>query len=362
MNQQNQTRRKTVAIIGGGIGEEHLRAYLQLPEQFEVKTICELDQARARKLIELSPKLVHQEQLTEVLNDPTIDIIDVCLPPHLHYDTCVGALNAGKHVICEKPLVASVHDADRLQALSEKTDLSIFPVFQYRYGLGGQQMRHLIDTGVAGKAYSGTLETHWNRDKAYYEPAWRGTWAGEQGGAVLNHAIHIHDWLSYVFGELKTVYAELATSVNDIEVEDCAAITIRMKNGALVTSSITLGAADDTSRLRFCFEGLTAESGTSPYKPAEDAWRFTARAPVQQGSIDEQLADMKAPPAGYVGLFAAIAEALNGDPGNEVTLQDGRRSLEFVSAVYHSARTRRPVALPLTEEHETYRGWQPVTK
>ena len=84
--------------------------------------------------------------------------------------------------------------------------------------------------------------------------------------------------------------------VNDIEVEDCAALSIEMKNGSLVTSSITLGAANDTSRLKFCFEGLTIESAASPdkpYNPAEDEWKFLPRTPVTQKQIDEILSKVK---------------------------------------------------------------------
>ena len=130
-----------------------------------------------------------------------------------------------------------------------------------------------------------------------------------------------------------------------------------MESGALVTSSITLGAADDTSRLRFCFEGLTAQSGYNPYAPAQGEWTFTAREPYTQQAIDETLANIKPPLAGYVGLFKAIADALAGKPGEQVTLEDGKRSLEFVSAVYASAREKAPVQLPLTSAHVSYTGW-----
>jgi len=353
----NQLRQ--VAIVGAGIGREHLEAYQQLTERFQVSTLCDLDESRAREVIGSSNDINYSNSFDSVLVDPTIDLIDICLPPHLHYEYCERALLANKSVICEKPLVSSVKDADALIALTKQTGQSIFPVFQYRYGLGGLQMRSLIEKGLAGKAFTGTLETHWNRGIAYYEPEWRGTWAGEQGGAVLNHAIHMHDWLSFVFGPVASVYAELATRVNDIEVEDCAAISLRMKNGALVTSSITLGAANDTSRLRFCFEGLTAESGLNPYAPADGTWTFTAREPYEQTAIDEALAKIELPPSSYVGLFTAIADTLDGQSGTEVTLKDGRQSLEFVSAVYASAREKRPIALPLTASHPSYTGWGP---
>ncbi|MBX2826414.1 MAG: Gfo/Idh/MocA family oxidoreductase [Gammaproteobacteria bacterium] len=354
------TQTRQVAIIGAGIGREHLAAYQQLPERFTVHTLCDLDEARALEVLKTAPATHYTDSLEKVLSNPDIDLVDVCLPPHLHFETCERALLAGKSVVCEKPLVSSVRDADRLIELAKQTGLSIFPVFQYRYGLGGVQMRKLIDSGLAGKAYTGTLETHWNRGAAYYEPEWRGTWAGEQGGAVLNHAIHMHDWLSFVFGPVGSVYADLAPRVNEIEVEDCASMSLRMQSGALVTSSITLGAANDTSRLRFCFEGLTAESGSNPYAPAQGEWTFIAREPYSQSAIDEVLADIPLPPAGYPGLFSAIADALDGQPGQEVTLVDGRRSLEFVSAVYASAREKKPVELPLTPDHASYSGWGPT--
>ena len=95
-----------------------------------------------------------------------------------------------------------------------------------------------------------------------------------------------------ILGPVSNIFAKLSTRVNDIEVEDCAALSIEMENGALVTSSITLGAANDTSRLRFCFDGLTAESGASPdkpYSPADDEWHFLPRSPVTQAQIDEVL-------------------------------------------------------------------------
>jgi predicted dehydrogenase len=203
------------------------------------------------------------------------------------------------------------------------------------------------------------LETHWNRDAAYYAVDWRGTWAGEQGGALLGHAIHIHDLLTSVLGPVERVYADLATRVNPIEVEDCAALSLRMASGAVITSSVTLGCAEDVSRLRLMFEGFTVESDHAPYAPANAGWRFVARAPTSQAAIDAELAKLPDAPCGYVGLFTAIAAALDGYPGQEVTLADGRRSLEFVTACYHSGRTALPVTLPLNASHPLYDSWLP---
>ncbi len=348
-----------VAIIGVGIGAQHLKGYRALPDMYAVKALCDLDLDRARNVADGDTTIALHETSKAVLDDPDIDIIDICLPPQLHFDEALSALAAGKHVVCEKPLVSSVLEADVLIDTATRANLSVFPVFQYRYGHGLNQLQALVDAGLAGKPYAASLETHWNRDAAYYAVPWRGTWAGEAGGAVLGHAIHNHDLLTSVMGPIKALSAITATRVNDIEVEDCASISFQMESGALATSSITLGAGDDTSRLRFMFEGFTATSGTEPYAPGEDEWTFTARAPTEQAQIDAVLANLKPAHQGYAGFFAAIASALDGNPGREVTLADGRRSIELVTAVYQAARDGKRVALPLGKEAAYYKGWQP---
>lgn len=350
---------RSVCIVGAGIGAKHLEAFAELPGAFRVNTICDLDEQRGRALASSHPGIAFTPDLAEVLADPDIDIVDVCLPPHLHFITCMNALDAGKKVICEKPLVASLREADLLASKVAETGGFLSPVFQYRFGLGTAQLRALIDAGIAGRAYAGTLETHWDRDEAYYAIPWRGTWAGEQGGAILGHAIHIHDLLPTLLGPVDQVYADLATRVNDIEVEDCASLSIRMASGALITSSVTLGCAGNMSRMRLMFEGFTVESDHAPYAPAQNDWHFTARAPTRQAQIDHVLAEMGPVLTGYAGMFDAIARSLDGKDAPVVTLADGRRSLEFVTAVYASARKGAPVSLPLGPDSALYDGWLP---
>lgn len=348
-----------VAIIGAGIGAEHLAGYRALPDRFRVAVMCDLDRARAEAATENDPDIAVSDDLDAVLADPAIDLIDICLPPHLHVPVTLRALEAGKHAICEKPIARSMREADAVQEASERTGKLVFPVFQYRYGKAMAQLRALEHAGLAGKAYAASLETHWNRDAAYYAVPWRGTWAGESGGSLLGHAIHAHDLLCHVMGPVAQVFAMTDTRVNEIETEDCAALSLRMATGALATSSVTLGAGSDTTRLRFCFEGFTAESGQAPYSPAQDTWRFIARAPMTQDRIDAVLAQVPTGHAGFAGYLDAIADALAGEGGREVTLADGRRSIELVTAAYQSARSGRPVPLPLSPDAEHYQGWMP---
>lgn len=352
-------RRLRVGIVGAGIGAEHFQAYLALSDRFEVRYMCDLDDARAAQAVSGRKAVTITRNLDQILADPEIDLVDICLPPHLHLSACSAALQAGKDVICEKPLVASLAEADQLADMMQQTGRKVFPVFQYRYGAGAAKLQKLMAAGLAGTPLVGSLETHWHRDEAYYAVDWRGSWAGERGGAILGHAIHIHDWLSFAFGEIDSVFAYLATRVNEIEVEDCASLSIRMRSGALITSSVTLGAATDTSRLRFCFSGLTAESGLEPYKLADSDWQFIARAPQRQAEIESVLADLTPPLSGFQGLFAAIYDHLVSGQGDIVSFADGRRSIEFVTAVYRSAREGSQIHLPLNEDDPLYHSWLP---
>jgi len=350
-----------VAIIGIGIGAKHLKGYQALPDRFEVKTICDLDLDRVRSVIGEDSPIHVTRDLDEVLADDSISLIDICLPPHLHFPVSLKAHAAGKDVVCEKPIVGSLEEAEALLASAKKTGRRVFPVFQYRYGHALDQLHALIKAGLAGKAYAASSEVHWNRQASYYSIPWRGTWKGERGGAVLSHAIHAHDLLCHVLGAVDQVFAFTDTRVNSIETEDTAAISFRMASGALATSSITLGAADDTSRLRFCFEGFTAESGTFPYTPAEDVWTFTARAPTSQAEIDAVLATVRPDGhAGFAGFVEAIADAIEGRESSEVTIEDGVRSIELVTAIYKSARENVPIRLPLSSDDALYKGWMPA--
>ena len=348
-----------VAILGAGVGQLHLQGYRQLIDQFSVRMMCDLDADKAAAAREGDKAISVVTSITDVLDNPEIDMVDICLPPHLHMPTVLKVLEAGKHAICEKPIGRSLADVQRMQQAMEQYGGQVWPVFQYRYGLGLARLVALRDAGLAGRALVASAETHWNRGADYYAVPWRGTWAGEAGGAVLGHAIHSHDILCHVLGPVSQLTAYTDTRVNTIETEDCAAISMRMQNGALVTSSVTLGAGSDETRLKFCFENLTAQGGDAPYTPAEDVWTFTARDTAKQGDIDAVLDTVHVKHAGFAGYLEAIGDAIEGRGGSEVSFADGQRSIELVTAIYLSSRQGRAVSLPLADDETLFGGWVP---
>jgi predicted dehydrogenase len=297
--------------------------------------------------------------LAEALADERVDAVVLCTPHKMHGDQIVAAAEAGRHVFCEKPLAASLRDADALIAAAGRSDHKVMPIFQYRFGHGLQKLRHLIASGLAGRAYLSTVETAWRRRAAYYDVPWRGKWATESGGALLGHAIHAHDMLTYALGPIRSVFCRAATLVNQIEVEDTAAAALEMADGSLATLSVTLGSPVEVTRHRLCFSGLVAESNTRPYSNSGEPWTFSADTPELQQRVDAALEAFVPLPEGYAGQFLRFHSAVREGGELPVTLADARASLELVTALYDSARRGQPVGLPIGTDHPLYASWLP---
>ncbi|MBN9063491.1 MAG: oxidoreductase [Rhizobiales bacterium 65-9] len=354
------SRRLKVAIVGLGIGGQHAEAYAKLPDLFEIAAVCDLDDARLEEAARRFGAPHRLKDYAELLRLDGLDIVDICTPPHAHFGLIASALAAGKHVVCEKPLVGSLADVDRLAVLERESSGRIMPIFQYRFGNGLQRLKYLSDRGLVGTPYLTTIETAWFRGADYYATQWRGKWATEMGGVCLTQAIHSHDMLSYINGPIRRLFARVATRVNKIEVEDCAAVSVEMENGSLATLSATLGSATQISRLRFAFSDVTAESNLDPYRPSRDPWTFVSIWPDKQALIDVALKDFKPQREFFEGQFERMHEALTKGGDLPVTLADARASLELITAIYHSARTGEAVDFPIGPDHPLYRGWLPA--
>lgn len=356
-------KRVHVAIVGLGIGKAHLEAYAALPHLYKVTVLCDLDAARAAEAGKPYGGIAVETDFDRLIARQDVDLIDICTPPNQHFPMIGKALAAGKHVVCEKPLVGSLRDCDALIGLTQKARGKLIPVFQYRWGNGLQRLKHLVDKGIAGPVFLSAIETSWRRDSDYYAVQWRGKYGTEMGGVCLTQAIHAHDMLSYIVGPVASVFARSNTSVNPIEVEDCAVASLLMADGSLATLAATLGSANEISRLRFMFKNLTAESQSpEPYRPGREPWAILGKTPEIEEEIAEALRHFKPGLESFEGQFEAMHANLWGEAAPAVTLADARRSLELITALYHSAETGQSVALPIGPAHEKYGNWVPVKR
>ena len=352
--------RLRVGLVGcGGIGRVHLESYQALPDCFSVEAACDVD---AAKLQEATTRygIAHAEHEVEALMArPDLDVIDICTPPYLHYAQIRQALAAGKHVICEKPLVGSLREIDELLQAEQQSGKRMMPILQYRFGQGIQKLKKLVDAGAAGRLYLSTVEVAWLRGADYYAVPWRGKWSTELGGTLVSHAIHALDLLCFITGPVKNVFARTTTRVNPIEVEDCASVSLLMADGSLASFSVTMGSLTEITRHRFCFSGLTAESNTRPYTSSDDPWSFVGKNPEAERQIAEALAQYVPQPSGFVGQFQRFFDALASGGELPVTLHTTRSLMEIVTAMYASAQDGQPVELPISNAHPMYAGWAP---
>ena len=352
----------TVAVVGCGIGRSHIvEGYLPNADRFKVIAVCDLDTKRMNALGDEFAIERRTTRFEDLLAMDDIDVIDVCTPPLVHYPMITAALRAGKHVISEKPLVGSLAEMDAVIAEEAVSKGRLMPIFQYRFGDGVEQAKRIIDAGIAGKPYVGTVETLWRREAAYYQVPWRGKWNTELGGVLMAHAIHLHDLFTYLMGPVRSLFGRVATRVNDIEVEDCVSASLELESGALASFTATLGSADEISRLRLCFENVTFESDHQPYSPGNKPWKILPRNDEASAKIEALLDGWTHVPQRFETQMARFHEALVSGGPLPVTSADSRRALEIVTAFYHSSETRTEVVWPIGPAHPKYLGWRPAT-
>ncbi|MFO1142709.1 MAG: Gfo/Idh/MocA family oxidoreductase [Amaricoccus sp.] len=350
--------RLRVGVVGSGIGASHIEGYAALPERYEVVALCDLDPVRGPEVAERFGIPAVTAGYDELLRRDDLDVVDVCTPSGMHQAQAIAALQAGFHVVVEKPVAKSLSEMDAIEAAEAASGKRVCPIFQYRFGHGIQKLHHLIGKGLAGRPSVATAETHWWRGDAYYQAAsWRGTFAGELGGCLTTHAIHVHDILCEVLGPLASVHARTSNRLKGNETEDAAVLSLGFASGAFATASVTLSSRQETSRLRFVFEDMVAESGLEPYNPGHDPWTFPSDDPTARARIEAALADFEPLPERFPGQFYRMHAALAGGGPLPVTLADARRSIELLTAAYWSATTGETVALPLPSDHPFYAGW-----
>jgi predicted dehydrogenase len=349
-----------IAGCGWVAGTQMETGFALLPELFEVLACCDLDDARLHAFADRHGIATRCRSFEEMLALPGLDAVSICAPPAAHHAMVRAALAAGRHVLCEKPFTSSLALMDDVIAAQAGAQARVMPIFQYRWGNGFAKARALLRSGLAGRLHVSSVETAWLRGADYYAVPWRGKFATELGGVLVTQSIHIHDLFLCLAGPVAEVAAFKATRVNPIEVEDCAVASLRMQDGSLASLTATLGSAVPTTRLRLCCENLVIErecQGADAPRPALEPWRFVARDPALQPRIDAVVDSAPRAEGFFAGQFRAFHDALTESRPFEVTLEEARRALELVTAIYAAAETGRTQALPIGRDHPRYGGW-----
>jgi predicted dehydrogenase len=232
-----------VGIIGCGvIAPTHADALRQQPD-VQLAWACDLIEDKARALADRYGIESVADDARRVLDDPSVNAVCICTDHASHADLVCDALEAGKHVLCEKALAATSEGLDRMvRAHARREELVFSGVFQHRFNRVYQLLRRRVEAGDFGTMLTAGVRMHCKRTDGYYQAdAWRGTWAGEGGSVLINQAIHFVDILAWMLGGVDAVAAALDNRTHglSIETEDTAAAAVRFSCGAMGTIEAT---------------------------------------------------------------------------------------------------------------------------
>jgi UDP-N-acetyl-2-amino-2-deoxyglucuronate dehydrogenase len=170
-----------------------------------------------------------------------LDIISICTPNGLHAEHSIMSLEAGIHVLCEKPMAISFHDCGEMIKSAERNNKRLFVVKQNRFNPPVVAVKEAIDSGILGKIYSVQLSCFWNRNPDYYHNSWKGT-KSLDGGTLFTQFSHFIDLLYWMIGDVKNAKTFVANLGHQgiIEFEDTGVIAIEFYNGAIGTINYTV--------------------------------------------------------------------------------------------------------------------------
>jgi UDP-N-acetyl-2-amino-2-deoxyglucuronate dehydrogenase len=332
------------SIVGcGKVASLHAQAFATLNES-EFVAVCDADLSRTSRFVSQFSVSAWRDAASMVRAEK-VQVVSICTPHPLHAAAAIAAMEAGAHVLVEKPLAATLADCDRMLAAAKSSGVKLGVVSQRRFMAPVARMKAAIDAGKIGRPVLGTVEMLSWRDEAYYRSdPWRGKWETEGGGVLINQAPHHLDILQWLMGPVCEVTGRWGNLNHPyVEVEDTAVAILRFRSGGLATVTVSLsqqpglhtkihihgsngasvGAETDT--------GATFIAGISgaPAAPFNDLWTIPGEElphSVQQGEP-------------HTLQIHNFLQALREGREPSVNGEEGRKVVQIIAAIYESNRT-----------------------
>ena len=334
---------KNFAIIGcGAIAEMHATAIKGLSNA----TLYGAFDTRAESAQRFAEKhgCVVFPTIEEMLACPQVDIVSICTPSGLHAKLAIQAAKAGKHIIVEKPMAITREQLDEMVATTEKYGAKVEVITQLRFAPSICKAKQAIDEGRLGKILLADFSGKFYRSEEYYaQGGWRGTWAMDGGGALMNQGVHGVDLIQYLMGGVTSVTALCRTQARQIETEDSAYLLVEYANGAIGSIHSTTVAAPGYPRIirisgtkgtivleedeikTWDVEGETMETGVTDSRAASDPMAFS-----------HQFHQMQ---------FADLIDAIEKDRAPLVDVYEGKKPVDIILAAYESSKIGKRVEI-----------------
>ena len=359
---------KTAVIGCGKVGHFHAHAFRHC-ENSEFVACLGRDREKTEAFAAQYGVKAYTD-LETMVRESVVEVVSVCTPHPSHAQIAARCCELGLHIAIEKPLAASLEDCDMILAAADKAGVVGTTICQRRFYPPAMRVKRAIEEGKIGAPILGTVNMLGWRDMAYYHSdPWRGTWAGEGGGVLINQAPHQLDLLLWYMGEIDELYGIWDTQNHpELEVEDTAAAVIRFKSGAIgniVVSNSQNPALFGNVRVHGengASIGVQTDGGAMfiagvsgiAEPPVNDLWTVAGEA--------ERLEEFKAADRAlfnsvdnmhyfHIQQINDFLTAIREGKKPLVTLGDGRRTVELITGIYRSNRDKKPVKFPLFPEY-----------
>jgi predicted dehydrogenase len=316
---------------------------------YTLAALCDIVPDKAKASLEknkVAPVPIYAD-LDDMLRREPIDIVHVCTPSGDHFDPVTKCLEAGKHVICEKPLEIELARIDKMVEISTKTGSRLAGIFQNRWNDANRAIKSAADEGRFGRlAWAGCFTPWYRPDKYYEEGGWRGTKKWDGGGAIMNQSVHAIDLLQWIAGPVKSVSAYASSRIHPkIEVEDTLSAALEFENGAFGTIMGTTA----------MFPGLPArieiggENGTAVSENGLKVFKFRDERPTDAEALEKYAVQVRNKSGGGasntdIGLdlharnIMHILQSWEEGRDAETAGAEARKAVAIVLAMYESAR------------------------
>ncbi|MCI0693608.1 Gfo/Idh/MocA family oxidoreductase [candidate division KSB1 bacterium] len=345
----NQNKQFGIGIVGcGTIANVHAEAIRQLPN-------AELISVYSRNIdnaLRLGQKfnVTASNKWDEFIGDERLDVVTVCTPNGTHLDYGQRIAEAGKHIVVEKPIEVTLERGKQLIEACEQHNVRLAVIFQNRFLPEVIRMKDAIDADKLGKIFLGDAYIKWHRTQAYYDSAqWRGTFALDGGGVLINQAIHTIDLLLWMLGKVETVFGHIGTFTHTgIEGEDAAVATLHFQNGALgvIEASTSVQPAMERRLEIHGEKGTAILSGNSFHLLGSGFSQQENVSPKETSAsgASSPLQNFTAEP--HRRQYEAILNTISQNQTPPVSGEESLESLAIVLGIYQSAKRDCPINLP----------------
>jgi predicted dehydrogenase len=342
-------------ILGAGLVSPFHAKAVKASKGGKLVAFCDMAKDRVEKMAaEYGAKAY--ASLDDMLKDPAIHVVNVCLPNHLHHGAVMKCAAAGRHVLTEKPPAMTLRETDEMIAACKKAGVKFGCTVQCRVRASIQAIRKAVADGRFGKLLHADAYMKWFRSTEYYHSdAWRSS-RKSGAGVTVQHAFHYIDLLQYLMGPAKRVHARMSNLAHpSVKLEDTLLAFVDFKNGAqgVVQASTGLWPGTDVRVEVNGADGTAIMVGEKMV-----SWKFREERPEdeairQLGNASQGTAATGPAAFGFADHGVVIQDMIHAVNANRevvIPVSSVRPTLEMVLAMYHSAAKRQPVDLPVKDD------------